>query len=203
MVRLADGSDVPIVSIVIRPARRLVLPIALMTFVVGIAACRDVRQPPSNVLVPEVVGHWKSEAMDASGNVTMTLDSGQTMPVPDPGRDRFVLSTPGDRDASTLLMSGHEPNGRLWYVVLHADPNFPLPDDNGPCYGSSVVGAYDEGTSIVIMAPTQDRGPAFEFGIRLPKAPTMFTPFPSVAPWYGPRFGVCLDSQGRVASGDY
>ena len=192
-----------IVSSVTRSDRRLAISVALVLLAGGIAACRDVRQPPPNVEVPEVVGHWQSEAADASGVIIVTLDNGQTMPAPDSSRDRGVLANPGPRTTATLMMAGHLPSGRLWFVEVNPDPNFSLPDGSGPCYGAPTVGAWDEGATIVIQAPTAGSGADFDFGIRLPKAPKMSTPFPSVAPWYGPRFGVCLDSLGRVASGVY
>jgi hypothetical protein len=194
---------VRIVSTVIRSNRRFATALLMGVMSTGIVACRDVRQPPPNVLVPEVVGHWRSETTDVNGALMMTLDRGQTIPVPDSSRDRIVLANPGPRTTDTLVMYGHEPNGRQWFVDLNPDPNFSLPNGAGPCYGAPTVGAYDEGATIVIQAPTESSGASFDFGIRLSKAQGMATPFPDVAPWYGPRFGVCLDSLGRVATGAY
>jgi len=103
---------------------------------------------------------------------------------------------------ATLVFGGHEPSGRTWYAIVNPDPVFPIPGTTEPCYGVGGLNAYDEGSTIVVRAPTAETD-SYAFGVRLPKAPGMSSPFPNDAPWYGPRFGICLDSEGRVAAGAY
>jgi hypothetical protein len=68
--------------------------------------------------------------------------------------------------------------------------------------GVTGLNAYDEGSTIVILADSSNlAGQTSAFGVRLQKAPTMSPAASPDAPWYGLRFGLCLDGEGRAATG--
>ena len=115
-----------------------------------VSACTDIANPPPNILQPEVAGHWASETNVSTGRL-ISLDSGQTLLVP-VSDARLLFANIGAQTTSTLVIGGHEPNGRTWFAIVNPDPSVRLPGSGEPCYGAGRLNVYDE-VRVWLFAP--------------------------------------------------